>query len=133
MAREEDDEPGGVVADNLKSSLDQYTPHATSALVEQLATPLDLWTGRSAPVFKAHALNGVLQGYLLFCHRRGSYAIWSTTFSLWFFVAQSLGFHIKVAWSGDPLFSTVMSSLFPRSQSLWETTRSAWCWGIVQR
>ena len=52
------DEPGGVVVDKFKSSLDQYTPHATSALVEQVATPLDLWTGRSAPVSKAHALNG---------------------------------------------------------------------------
>ena len=84
--------------------------------MQPLAPSLSLWTGRSAPVSSPHALNGVLRGYLPFRHGRGTCAIQSANCSLWFFVAESLGFDVKVAWSGDPLFSTVMSTLFPRTR-----------------
>jgi hypothetical protein len=105
-----------MIADNLTSSLSHYIPLAASTCVKPLGPPLPLWTGRSAPVSSPHALNGVLQGYLPFRNGRGSCAIQSATCSLWFFVAESLGFNVKVAWSGDPLFSTVMSDLFPRTR-----------------
>ena len=93
-----------MIADNLTSSLSHYIPLAASTCVKPLGPPLHLWTGRSAPVSSPHALNGVLQGYLPFQNGRGSCAIQSATCSLWFFVAESLGFNVKVAWSGDPFF-----------------------------
>ena len=131
--------PGGVVADKLTSALSQYTSLvATSPLVQHLAPPLQLWSGRSALVSSHHTLNSVLQGYLPFRHMRGLCAIRSTTCSLWFFVVESLG--IRSKWHGPATpFSPQSCHLNSPAPNLspghivQHLMTLTWCWDIVLR
>ena len=89
------------------------SPPLVASIIKEFAIPLSLWTGRIAPVSISHALNGAVSGYISARKTRGTCAIISLAPSLWFFVAESLGFCVTHAWSDDCEFVAAMQSCFP--------------------
>ena len=74
----------------------------------------ELWTGRRAPVAHPNALNGVVNGHVPFRAKRGRCRILCTGPSLWFFVAEALGFEVAQASSPCVSFGAAMMAFFPQ-------------------
>ena len=72
-----------------------------------------LWSGRDRVVPADHALHGIVTGHLPRRRCRGDCDILSPTPSLWFHVAEALGFRLRGGWVEDKVFAGFVKSQWP--------------------